>query len=449
MSHFYLASKRLKTEEENNLSCRKKNNLSLISIISRARTRTLEYKAQNRVMLSVKRRQRHRTNHRLSDLSRKRAHHWMPTSREMRLCSRNMVQSTPWSQVPPLDKQGFPMSLRSHVIMKKGPQRRKLQSRCQGRTTEWRVAEIFDWSNPMGSPTPHAPGYRSVWNFTCCVHPCHPWEPCSRKSLSVCGPGKRLTPQITWSRNFEAEGGWNVSFQPSRTYVPLRKVHCSFQCYPLIYLQITTPLEYGATGCHEERVTEAIEQARFSVVNGKYERRVTYLSLMEDPACSVYAFGWLFSLCPQHFLKCSLSSFREGEASFSFCAQLKHCSIFLSISISTDLKFSPCLPHCGGGNSARDCPWAGVVLTGMPPPLGGFKHYWHPVPALVCPLPNEFPLLSMSILIASKCQEADVGSCQKEESKTAVLQPCICGYQLSEEPAVPPEPCPAEAADSF
>lgn len=136
MSHFYLASKRLKTEEENNLSCRKKNNLSLISIISRARTRTLEYKAQNRVMLSVKRRQRHRTNHRLSDLSRKRAHHWMPTSREMRLCSRNMVQSTPWSQVPPLDKQGFPMSLRSHVIMKKGPQRRKLQSRCQGRTTE-------------------------------------------------------------------------------------------------------------------------------------------------------------------------------------------------------------------------------------------------------------------------------------------------------------------------
>ena len=61
-------------------------------------------------------------------------------------------------------------------------------------------------------------------------------------TTSVPGPGKTLTPQITRSRKFGPEGDWNVSVQPSRICVPLRRIHCSFQCYSHICHQFTTPV---------------------------------------------------------------------------------------------------------------------------------------------------------------------------------------------------------------
>ena len=88
----------------------------------------------------------------------------------------------------------------------------------------------------------------------------------------------------------------------------------------------------------------------------------------------------------------------------------------------------------------RWCPWAGVMLIGMPPPLEEFRHRWHIGAGSSLPTSKWISSASPEHSDSLQMPDAGVGSCQKEEPRPVVPQPCIRGSQLWEEQQHHPSP---------
>lgn len=103
------------------------------------------------------------------------------------------------------------------------------------------------------------------------------------------------------------------------------KIHCGFQHSSQLISR--SQLLWKAIGCPEERgpKKKPLDGPSYSVINGKYERTVILLPFNEQGTrpdffhvCRVCAFGLLFSLCPQHFLKYPPHSCRSIRQVFPF-----------------------------------------------------------------------------------------------------------------------------------